>query len=290
MNWLKYRGFYFFLSLLLILPGVYSLGRWGFVKAIDFTGGTFLEYRLSENKNGEEIQAAAAGVADFRYQSVVTGDTPTFSLRGPVITPEKAAEIKKGLEEKLAVSLEEVKFEIVGPTMGKELLTKTLTAVALGLVSILLFIGWRFKDRKYGVCAILAVLHDTLILLGAFSLLGHFAGVEADSLFVTAVLTLLSFSVHDTVVVYDRIRESRKIYSKASLEELANLAITETIVRSLNNSLTIIFMLVSLLLLGGETIRWFIAALLIGTIVGTYSSTFVAVPILVVWDKLSSRR
>jgi len=121
-------------------------------------------------------------------------------------------------------------------------------------------------------------------------LLGHFLGIEVDTLFVTAVLTILSFSVHDTVVVYDRIRESQKLLPKASFKDLVNKAVTETLSRSVNNSMTIIFMLIALLLLGGTTIKWFVAALLIGTIAGTYSSTFTAAPLLVVWSQIAERR
>jgi preprotein translocase subunit SecF len=154
----------------------------------------------------------------------------------------------------------------------------------------LAYVAWQFKEKKFGVCAILAMFHDTLILLGSFSLLGHFLKVEVDTLFVTAVLTILSFSVHDTVVVYDRIRESMKVHPDVPFDKLVNKAITETLARSLNNSLTIIFMLVALLLLGGTTIRWFVAALLIGTVAGTYSSTFTAAPLLVVWDKIVGKR
>ena len=150
--------------------------------------------------------------------------------------------------------------------------------------------AYRFKSVKFGVCAVLAMLHDTLVLLGSFSLLGHFLGVEVDTLFVTAVLTILSFSVHDTIVVYDRIRESLKLHRQADFTHTVNSAVTTTLTRSVNNSMTIIFMLLSLFLLGGPTIHWFILALLIGTISGTYSSTFTAAPLLVVWENLQKKK
>jgi preprotein translocase subunit SecF len=134
------------------------------------------------------------------------------------------------------------------------------------------------------------MFHDTLVMLGVFSLLGHFQGLEIDTLFVTAMLTILSFSVHDTVVVYDRIRESQRRYPQMSFEDLVNKAVTETLSRSINNSMTIIFMLIALWLLGGSTIKWFAFALLIGTVSGTYSSTFTAAPLLVVWYSFKNRR
>ncbi len=166
---------------------------------------------------------------------------------------------------------------------------KTLIAVALATVFILAYIAYQFKDKMYGICAVLAMFHDTLILLGSFSLLGKFFGVEVDTLFVTAVLTTLSFSVHDTVVTYDSIRNAARKKSRAKFLELINTAINQTLIRNLNNSLTIIFMLVALVLLGGQTIRWFVVALLIGTIAGTYSSTFIATPLLLVWKDLEER-
>ena len=142
----------------------------------------------------------------------------------------------------------------------------------------------------YGVCALLAMFHDMLVLIGTFSLLGYFLHVEVDVLFVTAVLTILSFSVHDTIVVYDRIRELKRKERGLTYVETIDTAVTETLSRSLNNSLTIIFMLLALWLLGGDTIRWFVFALLIGTITGTYSSTFTAAPLLVIWDGVQARR
>ncbi|MDQ5981441.1 MAG: preprotein translocase subunit SecF [Patescibacteria group bacterium] len=142
------------------------------------------------------------------------------------------------------------------------------------------YVAYQFKDKKYGIAAILAVVHDTIILLGSFAIFGKFLGVEVDTLFVTAVLTTLSFSVHDTIVVFDRIRENLRKNTGHSLESIIDTSILTTLPRSLNNSLTIIFMLTCLFLFGGITIKWFVVALLIGTILGTYSSPFVASPLL----------
>ncbi len=181
-----------------------------------------------------------------------------------------------------------MRFETVGPSIGPELIKKTFYAVAIAAGVILLWVAYQFKSIMFGACAILAMFHDTFSLVGIFAALGHFFGAEVDFLFVTAVLTTLSFSVHDTIVVYDRIRESRNKIG-GSMVELANKAITETMVRSLNNSFTIIFMLIALILLGGTTVKWFSVALFVGTILGTYSSPFVAVPLLVTWDNFSKR-
>ena len=292
MNWIKFNRLYFIISALVLIPGIYSLIRFGLRPGIDFTGGTLLELQFEQvidESQHPEIKKIVSE-QDFEISSVQTSGKDTILLRMKPITKDDVLTIKTALSEKFSQMPEEVRFETVGPTLGQELLVKTLIAVVLAAGFILAYVAWRFKDLKFGVCAILAMFHDSLILLGSFSLLGYFFGVEVDTLFVTAVLTILSFSVHDTVVVYDGIRESQKINSKAAFPQLANRAINETIVRSLNNSLTIIFMLVALFLLGGETIRWFIAALLIGTVAGTYSSTFTAVPLLVVWEELKLKK
>ncbi len=184
----------------------------------------------------------------------------------------------------------ELRYETVGPILGKELLQKTFIASLIAISVILLYVAWAFKNVRFGVSAIIALIHDVLVVVGIFAILGSIKGVEVDALFVTAVLTTMSFSVHDTIVVFDRIRELSRKSSQLKFEDQINQALTETMGRSLNNSLTIIFMLLALFLLGGETIGWFVFALLIGTISGTYSSPFVATPILFTWDKIRNRK
>lgn len=260
INWMKYRWLYALISCVVLFSGLFSVFKWGFNFGVDFTGGVVAEYKL---ENGE--------TKIFKY-----GD----------ISSEESEKIRSDFKNQNA---EEIRFERVGPLIGPELIKKTVTALALSATLILFWVAYQFKSIKFGVSATLATLHDTLILLGTFSLLGHFFGAEIDFLFVTAALTILSFSVHDTIVVYDRIRESQKKIG-GDIKTLANKALSETMVRSLNNSFTIIFMLVALILLGGETVRWFSVALLVGTISGTYSSPFVAVPILVFWDEWQKNR
>ncbi len=287
MNFMRFKAVYFLISLAFILPGVYFLIFHGLKPSIDFTGGTLLEVNFIqpvEEITGQKILA----LADQEIFSVQKTSDNSFLLRLPPLERDQVETLKVRLGS-LSDDLQEVQLETVGPTLGRELLTKTLIGVALAALFILAFIAWRFRQLKFGICAILAMFHDSLILIGGFAILGYFYGVEVDALFVTAVLTILSFSVHDTVVVYDRIRESQKKFAKTDTETLVNKAVTETLTRSLNNSLTIIFMLVALLLLGGETIRWFVAALLIGTISGTYSSTFTAAPLLIIWEKLFNK-
>jgi preprotein translocase subunit SecF len=165
-----------------------------------------------------------------------------------------------------------------------------MVAAILAASAILGYVAYAFKNIRFGVAAVVALLHDLLVVLGSFSLFGHFFGVEVDTLFVTAFLTTMSFSVHDTIVVFDRIREYTKRDRSRSFEEISDIAVTETMNRSLTNSFTIIFMLVALVLMGGDTTKWFVVALLIGTVSGTYSSPFVATPVLLLWHKLEAKR
>lgn len=257
--WMRYRLLYFLISTIVIGVGIYSYFSWGFKVGIDFTGGIVAEYKFSDGQDRV-----------FKYG---------------LLSREESEKVREDFKKQGAT---EVRFENVGPAIGPELIKKTIYALAISAGLILLWIAYQFKSIKFGISATLATLHDSLVLLGSFSLLGHFFGTEIDLLFVTAMLTVLSFSVHDTIVVYDRIRESKKKFT-GSTYELANKAISETMVRSLNNSFTIIFMLVALILMGGETTKWFAVALLIGTISGTYSSPFVAVPILVTWDEMEKK-
>lgn len=278
MNWLKHKTIYFVISLAVILPGVYSLLRFGLNPSVEFTGGSILELRL-ENPNPDLIRETI----DQTIHSINQTDS-TFSVKLDPIDQLKADEIKNKLNEKTPTEI--LSFTSVGPSVGKELLIKALTAIAIAATLTLLYIAYTFKSVLYGISAIVAMLHDTAVLLGTFSILGVLFNFQIDLLFVTAVLTTLSFSVHDTIVVFDRIRELHSKNSHLNLEPLANQALTETMVRSVNNSLTIIFMLLALVLLGGATLKIFAVALLIGAITGTYSSPFTAVPILVLLSKL----
>jgi len=299
LNFMGYKYLYFLISLVFLVPGIFSLLNWGLKPAIDFTGGSILEIKNEKfnppvngnNNDNEKIKIIQniEIIEGIKLNSIQASGNKTYLLRLNSINEGQKEGLLKNLTQEYG-EIEEVKFETVGPTIGKELITKTIIAIILASGFILFYIGQRFKNWKYGICAILAMFHDSFILLGTFSLLGHFKGVEVDTLFVTAMLTILSFSVHDTVVVYDRIRESVKNYPKIKFEDLVNKAVVETLSRSLNNSMTIIFMLLCLYLLGGVTIKWFSLALLIGTVSGTYSSTFTAAPLLVAWNNWEEKR
>jgi len=287
MNWLRLRKIYFLISGILIGVGIFSLVSWGLKLGVDFRGGAILEYEFSEDISTEEA-AKKIEEQDIEVTSIQTIGERTYLFRLPTIEQDQKETIKNTLSEMVEGGVTELRFETVGPTIGPELVKKTIYAISFASLGILLWVAIQFKSIKFGVSAILAMFHDSFILIGSFSLLGYFFSVETDFLFVTALLTTLSFSVHDTIVVFDRIRESQRTYG-GELLDLGNRAISETMVRSLNNSFTIIFMLVALVLLGGTTIKWFAVALFIGTVLGTYSSPFVAVPLLVTWDELIKR-
>ena len=285
---MKYRKIYFGVSLLLIAISIFGLISWGLRLGVDFRGGAIIEYKFQEDISTEE----ATGVIEeggIEVSSVSETQDNTYLFRFPPITQGEKESINNALNETYGEeNVEELRYEVVGPSVGPELVQKTIHAVAIAAAIILLWIALQFRSLKFGASAVLAMLHDSFILIGSFSVLGHFLGVEVDFLFVTALLTTLSFSVHDTIVVYDRIRESQGNYSN-DLYELANKAVSETMVRSLNNSFTIAFMLLALLLLGGTTVKWFASALFIGTVLGTYSSPFVAVSLLVTWGELEKK-
>ncbi|KKR71994.1 MAG: SecF protein [Candidatus Roizmanbacteria bacterium GW2011_GWB1_40_7] len=286
INFLKYRQIYLAISLAVLVPGVYSLLNWGLKPSIDFSGGTVVEitnYELGITNLEDKLKEKNVEIESIRQ------DNDIITVRTKPIDRSVWEEVKTELatesaqlqteESTASAGLEELRFETVGPVLGKELLNKTLIAASIAIVVILLYVAWAFKSVTYGISAVIALFHDVLVVTGTFSLLGHFFGVEVDVLFVTALLTTMSFSVHDTIVVFDRIRESIRT-EKLPFDATINKALSETMSRSINNSMTIIFMLLALVLLGGDTVKWFAVALLIGTISGTYSSPFVATPIL----------
>lgn len=290
ISFMKYKWLYFLISGVVLVPGIFSLLIWGLKPSIDFTGGTLLELKFEKNYQLPMTNYQKIIQEKGFTSSVQSSGDRTILIRTKNLNQKQVSIVEKTIGDKVGEIPQQVRFETVGPVLGAEFLQKTLIAALLAILGILSYVAYVFKNLKFGISAVLALFHDLLMVIGIFSLLGHFRGVEVDTLFVTAVLTTMSFSVHDTIVVFDRIREKQKQNPTGNLEEIVNLAVSETIIRSLNNSLTIVFMLLVLLLLGGETTKWFIFALLIGTISGTYSSPFVATPILVIWQKIAEKR
>ena len=287
MNIMKLRPLFLVISIILLTSSVLSIIFWGFKLSIDFTGGAVWE--LNSTKINEDNFKEVFSQNQIELKEVNNLGNNNYSLKFIDITLTQKETLNNSLKE-IDTDIKELKFESVGAILGRELLKKTIFAVILTSLFLFLFIGRRFRDFSFGTSAVLAMLHDTLILMGSFSILGHFFGAQLDSLFVTAILTTLSSSVHDTVVTFDRIRELKKQTYQLDWVKLSNQAVTETLTRSINNSMTIIFMLTSLVFLGGDTTRWFATALLIGVICGTYSSIGVAIPLVIFFKKHSKKK
>ncbi|TXI34442.1 MAG: protein translocase subunit SecF [Niabella sp.] len=295
INFLKYKFINLSLSGALIAIAILSFIFNGFKPSVDFVGGSLLEFSVKQesvNKfSNDALKEEIGKVEGVQVSSVQKSSNDSFVIRMNAIDGLTKTKVENKLYEIYDGGTAVNKFDSVGPVLGRELLIKTALAVTIASLFIMFYVSWQFKDRIYGTAAILAMIHDVMILFGAFSVLGRFAGVEVDTLFVTAILTTLSFSVHDTIVVFDRIRERISSRTGEDLNSSFNKAVAQTLPRSLNNSMTIIFMLTALFVLGGETIRWFSFALLLGTVLGTYSSPFVAVPLLsIMLKRLKSKR
>ncbi|MCS7092996.1 MAG: protein translocase subunit SecF [Patescibacteria group bacterium] len=287
INFLRFRLIFFFLSATIILIGLFSIFRWGFRFSVDFTGGTTVEFEADKIIPRQEVEKLLnQDNVNFIFLQV---NKKTIRLTTKETDNNRLNQLKKKIEDSLRTKLITQRLETVGPTISQEIIRKTCLASVLALGGILLYVSFAFRSFNFALAAILAMIHDFLILLGAYSLISHFFGAEIDPLFVTAMLTTMSFSVHDTIVIFDKIRESIKKEPEIEIEIIANRALTQTVIRSLNNSMTIIFILLSLILLGGQTIKFFVLALLIGAITGTYSSPFIATPLLV-WLEKRKRR
>ncbi|MEX1158925.1 MAG: protein translocase subunit SecF [Thermomicrobiales bacterium] len=282
------RRLWYLISAIAIVPGLLSLAVNGLNLGIDFTGGTSWEMEMQQAVNTEEVREVLDenGYPDSVVQ--ISDDT-TVLIRMKELTegsPEKTA-IESAFRERFG-EYRELQIETVGPTVGEEIRNRAVIAVMLASLGVLAYIAYAFRKTqapfRYGACAIVAMLHDVVFVLGLFSILGWVANVEVDALFVTAILTIMGFSVHDTIVVFDRIRENQLRKSAPTFEETVNYSVAQTMVRSLNTSVTVVLTLLALYLFGGESTRWFVFALLVGVIAGTYSSIFNASQLLVSWE------
>jgi len=296
LNIIKYYKFWFMVSAVLLIAGIVALVLFGLNLGIDFKGGTLTQVQFAENVPAlNEIQAVLdqSNISNSHIQP--TGERSVIIRTGPLENDRHQAMLG-ALSDKFG-SVSEEQYTSIGPIIGKELKSGAIVQLILVSLGIILYIAYAFRkvtkpvsSWRFGVAAIIALLHDLLIVIGFFAILGRFKGVEIDSLFVTALLTVLGFSVHDTIVVFDRIRENLRLRTGDSLAEIINNSINQTLIRSINTSLTVIFVLTSLLLFGGESIRYFVLALLVGIVAGTYSSIFIASPMLLVWYNFDQRR
>jgi preprotein translocase subunit SecF len=294
----KFRKFFYVLSGAIVLFSVASILVWGLNFGIDFNGGSIIEVKYTGEKPDikyieESLLKTNIGTPSIRN----TGDNGLIVRTKHLSEGERQA-VLSSLSLSGRYQMEEKRFDSVGPTLGDEIKQKSLLSVALVILAIVIFIAFAFRkvsepvsSWKYGVIAIVALIHDVLVPTGAFAILGHFAGAEVDALFVTALLVILGFSIHDTIVVFDRVRENLKInkenHRKEDFAELVGRSLSQTFARSINTSLTTLLTLLALYVFGSETTKWFSLALLIGITAGTYSSIFLASPLLVTVQKFT---
>ena len=287
INFVGRRKWYFLISGVIILIGVVSLIVFGLRWGIEFTGGSMITVGFEQEVAQEELRAVMAelGYDDAIIQKTGEGD---FLVRTTLLSDEDMMLIRETLNDRFGEEPTVSEPYAVSESIGKEITGYASIAVFVAAIGILLYVTWAFRRLKrpfrFGVCAIVALVHDVLIVLGIFSLLGVFLDIEINAMFITGVLTVIGYSVNDTIVVFDRIRENMARSTGIPLEITVNNSIMDTIGRSLNTSLTTMFVLLALFLLGGVTIHNFVLVLLIGVIVGTYSSICIASQLLVVWE------
>ena len=297
LNIIGKKNWYFTVSLLAIVPGIVALFMWGLNLSIDFTGGSRMTFLYPNTVSEEQLNEMKTVLAGEKITIVTTQiSEQRLIVRTKELDEKQNAQVIATLE-KQNKQIQQESFETIGPVIGKEITINAFKAMGVASLLIVLYIAWAFRQVpkplsswRFGICTIIALVHDALFVIGVFAILGHFFNVEIDNLFVTALLTVAGFSVHDTIVVFDRIRENLRRTTGLPFAQVVNDSILQTMVRSLNTSLTTILVLFTLLLFGGESIRWFVVALLLGVISGTYSSIFNAAPLLVLWDELDAKR
>ncbi len=284
------RNWYFFLSLLVIVPGILSMAFLGFRLGIDFAGGSQLTVVFKQPVQAVAVQQA---IDRFDVEGTVqqAGPNAVLVTTKPLDNNQETA-IRQDLDQKFGgIDPGQFSSAFVGPLVARELVVGAGLLIAIASSLIVTYLSFRFSF-KFAVCAILALLHDVFILTGIYSILGKVFNLplgEINTLFVTAALTVIGFSVHDTIVIFDRIRENLRQATRYTFEQTVNLSIIQSLARSLNTSMTVVFVLVALFLISPQNIKGFTLALLIGIVSGTYSSIFNASPLLVVWRRLEPR-
>jgi len=292
----KRRIFYIF-SLVLIGAGIFSIIFWGLHFGIDFKGGSLLQIDfLNSRPDIQTIKNKLSGLdlGDVSFQP--TGDKGIL-VRMKDIDEDTHQKVLSALNSIAPTQDSSAKFDSVGPVIGQELKSRAYSAITMVLVLIIIYIAFAFRkvsrpvaSWKYGLAAVVALFHDVFIPTGIFSILGHYFGVEIDLLFVTGLLTILGFSVHDTIVVFDRIRENLRKGVGKNFEETVNISVNQTMTRSINTSLTVFLTLLAIFIFGGESVKYFALLLMIGIFFGTYSSIFVASSLLVSWEAWRQKR
>jgi preprotein translocase subunit SecF len=290
LNIIGKRYWYFTFSAILIIIGIIVMAVWGLPLSIDFKGGTLLELQFSSGKVPEPAEIytlyQSFGISDIQAYS--SGDN-SMIIRSSELTQEQQTKIISKIESKFNDKIIILSADTVGPTVGREVTSRAGLAILLSSLALVVFITYSFRGVqhafRYGVCTVVALIHDVLIILTVVAIGGHLFGWQVDTLYLTALLTVIAFSAQDTIVVFDRLRENTNIFRRLNFEKLTNHSVVQTLTRSINTQLmTVDFMLLALALFGGITLREFAIALLVGMISGSYSSDFIAAPLLVVWE------
>ena len=288
----KKRIYFYAISIILIVLSFLAIFIWKPVIGIDFTGGSTIEIASNGGVLNSEKITEVGKTAGFNFESVKSSGDNNFIIKSTDLSNEQYQKIISELK-KVDPSVEEESFQNVGPTVSSDLTRKAIWAVIVASIGIILYITYAFRKLpkrasswQFGITAVIALLHDLIVTTGFVTIVGHyFHWMQIDSLFITALLTIMGFSVHDTIVVFDRLRENLIKHPMNDFESLANDSISQTISRSINTSLTTIFVLLTLFLLGGDSIKHFVLTLIAGITFGTYSSIFIATMLLVSWNK-----
>lgn len=292
------RKIFLSLSTLAVVASILALVFWGLNFGVDFTGGSLMEVKFNNYKpTVTEIQDSLKDANLHNLTIQPTQDSTILRFKEDTeVAHQAVASSLQNLAASKQTTFTELQFDSVGPSIGQELKSKSFNSTAIVFIAIILYISLAFRkvskpvaSWKYGVAAIIALIHDILFTLGTFSVLGHFYGIEINTPFIAAILTVLGYSVSDTIVVFDRIRENLP-KSQEDFENTVNRSVNQTITRSINTSLSSILALTAVLFFGGSTIKDFALALVIGIFIGTYSSIFIASPVLVVWEKATHRK
>ena len=285
------RYWFFLLSALVIVPGIISLSVFGLKLGIDFKSGTTMTLSFSTSVDETQLDTALSnlGYKDATVQHSSSGDfIVRLATTDPSNNQAENAALISGLNTQLNTATTQTDLSVISAAVASQTARNAIIAVIVAAVGILLYITFAFRKMpnplRWGTCAVIALIHDVLVVVGIFSILGWAAGVEVDALFITGMLTVVGYSVHDTIVVFDRIRENLSKGGGGSFENVVNSSILQTMTRSLNTSLTVLFVLLTLFVIGGATIHYFILVLIIGVITGTYSSVCNASQLLIVWE------
>jgi preprotein translocase subunit SecF len=288
INFVGKRSWFFFISALVLIASIASLAIFGLKPGIDFSGGTSLtlEFTSPVEQNQLRQEMANLGYSEATIQKTGPG---SFLVHLREILSQERDTLRNNLETNLGNQLKITNYYSTSPTVGASTARNAGIAVIISAIGMLIYIAWAFrkmpKPFRWGMSAVIALLHDVAILIGIFSFLGWIAGIEIDALFITAVLTVVGYSINNTVVVYDRIRENKAKGISSDFAVTVNSSIVETLGRCLNTSLTTVFTILALFLFGGATIHYFVLALLIGVLIGTYDSIFIAGELLVTWER-----